>query len=90
MKTEAIPISQFRVSLSSLCKAVRSGKKKLVVTRHREPIFEVTQPNENQAGVEFGLLKVREHVADFLDLFEETEIVFLTAWGKRRVACKKL
>ncbi len=90
MQTEAIPISQFRINLNALCRAVRSGKKKLVVTRYREPIFEVVQTNENQTGVDFGLLETRDRIADFLDLLESSETVFLTAWGKRRVACVKL
>lgn len=90
MQQETISISTFRQKLRTSCKSVRSGKKKITVTRYREPCFEVVQIQENQSGVDFGLIELRDRVSDFLDLLEQHQVVFLTAWNKRKVACVKL
>lgn len=90
MNVETIPISEFRKTLRTSCKSVRSGKKKLVVTRYGEPTFEVVQIQKDHSGVEFGLIELRDSVSDFFDLLEQSEVVFLTAWNKPRVACVKL
>lgn len=90
MRTETIAITHFKKNLANLWRFVRIGKGELVVTHHCKPFFKVTQLTDKQTGVDCGLLQAREHIADFLELLEVNEFVFLTAKGKRKVACKKL
>ena len=84
-----ISICQFRSQLTRYCRAVKLGKKKLVITYNKKPLC-----NVNKIGIldvhlpEVSLTFTRDKMSEFIDLLEQNGAVLLTAHGKKLVKCE--
>lgn len=83
-------IDEFRQNLDSLCRKVWAGRLELTVTRYSKPCFKVIKLQDNQQGVDLSFTQVRDQTPMLYDLLNSSDYVFLTSWGKRRVACVRL
>lgn len=89
MIEETLSICQFRLGLTRHCRAVKLGKKKLVVTYNGSPLYNVTKISildTNLATV--SLTFTRNKMSEFIDLLEQNSVVILAAHGKKLVKCE--
>ena len=90
-------LTQFRKFLTSLCRAVHTGKKELIVTYHQQPVFKVVKLKNDELNDELdptlperSFIEVVREQSEFLDAIEMHGVVILTAHGKRSVRCEKI
>ena len=89
-EVETISVSTFRDRLFKLFRAVKSGEKSLVVTYYGEPIFTVTQCDEDYiCKHQFRVSEVRSFVADFQDELMVAEFILITRRGKK-ILCTRV
>jgi len=89
-EVETISVSIFRDRLFKLFRAVKSGEKSLVVTYYGEPIFTVTQCDEDYiCKHQFRVSEVRSFVADFQDELMVAEFILITRRGKK-ILCTRV
>jgi antitoxin (DNA-binding transcriptional repressor) of toxin-antitoxin stability system len=93
MIAEYKPLTKFRASLTSLCRAVQAGKKEVIVTFHQQPVFKVVKLKNDEIEPsipERSFVQVVRNQSDFLDAIERYDAVILTARNKRLVRCEKI
>jgi len=85
MKT-AVSMSEFRSDIGSLCRAVRRGKKELIVKRHNNDFFEVVKADDSSA-LDFAVSYARSNTGDFLEALEDHGTVTLSSHGRVMAKC---
>ena len=89
IQEETLSICEWRLSLTRHCRAVKLGKKKLVVTYNGKPFFKVSKISTlNTDLVKVPLTFTRDKMSEFIDLLEQNGAVILTAYNKQLVKCE--
>jgi antitoxin (DNA-binding transcriptional repressor) of toxin-antitoxin stability system len=93
MIAEYNPLTQFRKSLTPLCRAVQAGKKEVIVTFHQQPVFKVVKLKNDEIEPsipERSFVQIVRNQSEFLDAIELYDVVILTARNKRLARCEKI
>jgi PHD/YefM family antitoxin component YafN of YafNO toxin-antitoxin module len=88
-QTESTSITNFRHSLTTLCRSVRVNNRDVIVRDYGKPIFRLTKLIDGQFST-VSFTQARDFTSDFLDLLEMEGTVTLTSRGKPKATCIKL
>jgi len=80
MIAEYKPLTKFRASLTSICRAVQAGKKEVIVTFHQQPVFKVVKLKNDEIEPsipERSFVQVVRNQSEFLDAIEQYDAVIL-------------
>ena len=89
MTQKTLTISQFRLNIGSLCRAVRQGREEITVKRYYDDFFKVVKP-DGQPAVDLGLTYARDNVGDFVQAIEDHGSVTLSSHGRVLAKCVML
>ena len=86
---DTIPLTEFRLNISPLCRSVRQGKRELTIKRYYDDLFKVVKA-DNENDPDFGVTYVRENTPEFLEALERHGSVTLSSHGRILAKCVML